>query len=270
MRRGAVAAVVLVLAGLTGLAVATRNSSTNGSEPTKADLRALCEALATETVLPTQLPSAVVYVQPGISSEKAEDVARALQADDRVGHARYMGIEETYQEFRRVWAASPTMLENVRAGDLPNSFEVFLKDDVDSAAWVQSFQALHLDNIYDVRDAEMEPTVLDALVWPGHDPDARTDASTLASLLYDKKWPDKAAAVATAARAVGDKRLTEAVEALAVEVAERPQTPRVADSTVSVDVAAAAAVVEATAASRCRQVPLGVFTTNSTRDRTGN
>jgi CO/xanthine dehydrogenase Mo-binding subunit len=180
-----------------------------------------------------------------------------------------MGTEETYQEFRRVWAASPTMLENVRPGDLPNSFEVFLKDNGDSAAWVRSFQALRLGNIYDVRDAEMGPTVLDALVWPGHDPDARPDASTLASLLYDKNWPDKAAAVATAARAVGDERLTEAVEALAAEVAERPQTPRVAGSTVSVDAAAAAAVVEATAANRCRQIPLEVFA-NGARERSGN
>lgn len=271
-------AAVVVLGALIGsaLGACSTGGSPSSSSPersaattTTADRKtrgSLCSALgASPGDVVTGVPDVGVYLDHDATDAQRDEVARALQADDRVAFATYRGPEEAYQDFLLLFADDQTMLDNVGLGDLPTVFEVHVARGDDAPAVARDLRASDLTGIYTVSEyAGGRPTVLDGLVWPGRDPEARADASRLGELLYGPAWPRKARRVVDAARAGGDDELAEAAEALAAAIASRPGTPRAPNGPIPRDLAIAAAVVESSGG-ECGIATLELFTTRSSR-----
>jgi cell division transport system permease protein len=95
----------------------------------------------------------IVYVNPDISDAQLAEVRTSLETNPLVAEATYIDRDETYADFRRLFEGQDTMLENVRAEDLPTSFRVRPEDS--SVETVRSLVDFYREqpNIFDVRAA---------------------------------------------------------------------------------------------------------------------
>jgi len=66
----------------------------------------------------------IVYVEPDISDAQLAAVRESINENPGVKDAQYVDRDETYADFRKIFKGQDTMLENVRASDLPTSFRV--------------------------------------------------------------------------------------------------------------------------------------------------
>lgn len=95
----------------------------------------------------------IVYVEPDITEAQLKQVEDDLQSNPRVKRIDYLDVEETWADFRELFAGDETMLENVRKTDLPTSFRVEPTDK--SPETVESLVKLYRKrpNVYDVKAA---------------------------------------------------------------------------------------------------------------------
>jgi cell division transport system permease protein len=95
----------------------------------------------------------IVYVNPDISDAQLAEVRTSLETNPLVAEATYIDRDETYADFRRLFEGQDTMLENVRAEDLPTSFRVRPEDS--SVETVRSLVDFYREqpNVFDVRAA---------------------------------------------------------------------------------------------------------------------
>jgi hypothetical protein len=89
-----------------------------------------------------------VFVEPG-GSDLVGDVDHRIAAHDGVRSTEVRTIEESYAEFRELFADEPEMLENVRPEDLPPQVVVTLAPDADIEGFIA--WASDLDHIQEVR-----------------------------------------------------------------------------------------------------------------------
>lgn len=66
----------------------------------------------------------IVFVQAGATDEVAEKVGAVVQSTPGVKDARYVGPQETLEEFRGMFADSPQLVTSVDAAMLPTSWRV--------------------------------------------------------------------------------------------------------------------------------------------------
>ena len=66
----------------------------------------------------------IVYLQPTVTDEQKASVERDLADNPDVREAIYVDQDETYEEFRRLFADSPQLVETVTPEILPSSFRV--------------------------------------------------------------------------------------------------------------------------------------------------
>jgi cell division transport system permease protein len=95
----------------------------------------------------------IVYVNPDITEQQLDEVRTSLDTNPLVAEATYIDRDETYADFRRLFEGQETMLENVRAEDLPTSFRVRPEDS--SVETVRSLVDFYREqpNVFDVRAA---------------------------------------------------------------------------------------------------------------------
>jgi cell division transport system permease protein len=95
----------------------------------------------------------IVYVNPDITEQQLAEVRTSLETNPLVAEATYINRDETYADFRRLFEGQETMLENVRAEDLPTSFRVRPEDS--SVETVRSLVDFYREqpNVFDVRAA---------------------------------------------------------------------------------------------------------------------
>ena len=95
----------------------------------------------------------IVYVNPDITDAQLAEVRDNLKKNPLVDQATYIDRNETYKDFRRLFRGQETMLENVRAEDLPTSFRVRPKDaSVDTVNELVDYYS-DQPNVYEVRAA---------------------------------------------------------------------------------------------------------------------
>ena len=95
----------------------------------------------------------IVYVEPDISKSQLAEVKSSLDENPGITRATYIDRDETYADFKKLFKGQDTMLENVRASDLPTSFRVQPKD-----SSVETIQGLvnyyrKQPNVFEVRAA---------------------------------------------------------------------------------------------------------------------
>ena len=66
----------------------------------------------------------VVYLNNDASQGQIDSVARDLEESPEVASFKYFDKEDSYQEFKRLFADSPEMVDSVTADDLPPSYRV--------------------------------------------------------------------------------------------------------------------------------------------------
>lgn len=66
----------------------------------------------------------VVYLNTNASQDQIDSVARDLQESPEVQSFKYFDKEASYEEFKRLFADSPEMVDSVTADDLPPSYRV--------------------------------------------------------------------------------------------------------------------------------------------------
>jgi cell division transport system permease protein len=66
----------------------------------------------------------IVYLQPTVTDDQKASVQRDLEENPDVREATYVDQDETYEEFRRLFADSPQLVETVTPEILPSSFRV--------------------------------------------------------------------------------------------------------------------------------------------------
>jgi cell division transport system permease protein len=66
----------------------------------------------------------IVYLQPKVTEEQKASVERDLDDNPDVREATFVDQDETYEEFRRLFADSPQLVETVEPSILPPSFRV--------------------------------------------------------------------------------------------------------------------------------------------------
>ncbi len=66
----------------------------------------------------------IVFVNAGATSVVAEQVGATVQSTSEVKDARYVGQQETLEEFRAMFADSPQLVQSVDSGMLPTSWRV--------------------------------------------------------------------------------------------------------------------------------------------------
>ncbi|WP_426572056.1 cell division protein FtsX [Aquihabitans sp. McL0605] len=95
----------------------------------------------------------IVYVEPDITPAQLSDVKASLNENPSIDTATYVGRDETYADFKKLFKGQDTMLENVRAADLPTSFRVRPKDS--SVETVQGLVNYYRKqpNVFEVRAA---------------------------------------------------------------------------------------------------------------------
>ena len=256
-RVATVAAAAVVLVGLAAGAVALAHRSDHHRvAATSPSEDPLCVALARRADdRPPYDANVTVYLQPGVTDAQRDAVRRVIEGDRRVTRARYVDQDETYRDFRALFADQAAMLDNVRPQDLPTAFEVTLVD-VDDANQV----ATDLEGgpgVYEVRSATIaNARTLDLLVWPGHDESVRLDSGDSQHGLrpYPPGWSKRVAAV----RAAGDPEVHDAVDQLLAELREPSDETR--DTAVDAQAKVAARTLEHVAADRCGLTPGRAFT----------
>lgn len=95
----------------------------------------------------------IVYVDPGITRSQLAEVRKSLDDNPGVKSYTYYDESKTYSDFKRLFKDQPSMLENVRASDLPTSFRVEPKDS--SPQVVQSLVSVYRQqqHVFEVRAA---------------------------------------------------------------------------------------------------------------------
>ena len=95
----------------------------------------------------------IVYVEPDASKSQLAEVRTSLEENPGIARATYIDRDETYADFKQLFKGQNTMLENVRASDLPTSFRVQPKDS--SVATVQGLVNYYhkQPNVFEVRAA---------------------------------------------------------------------------------------------------------------------
>jgi cell division transport system permease protein len=66
----------------------------------------------------------IVYLQPKISDEQKASIQRDLEANPDVKAATFVNQDDSYKEFRRLFADSPALLDTISADILPPSYRV--------------------------------------------------------------------------------------------------------------------------------------------------
>jgi cell division transport system permease protein len=66
----------------------------------------------------------IVYLQPQITTEQKDSIKKDLDSNPDVDHANFVDQDETYAEFKRLFANSPQLVETVSPEILPPSFRV--------------------------------------------------------------------------------------------------------------------------------------------------
>jgi len=95
----------------------------------------------------------IVYVDPAISKTQLAEVRSSLEDNPGVAKAIYVDRDETYADFKELFKGQETMLENVRAEDLPTSFRVRPKDSsVETVKGLVDFYRKQ-PNVFEVRAA---------------------------------------------------------------------------------------------------------------------
>jgi hypothetical protein len=69
---------------------------------------------------------ALLWLDPAVTDDQVEAVSEALAASPSVESYRYVDSEETYNNFQEYWADDPSVLDLVRPGEVPTSFELDL------------------------------------------------------------------------------------------------------------------------------------------------
>jgi cell division transport system permease protein len=96
----------------------------------------------------------MVYLQPDITEAERKVVEQSLKSNPSVKSFTYVDKNETYADFKKLFADEPTMLENVRKEDLPTRYKV-----VPTSATVESVRGLTKlyrkePNVFEVRSAD--------------------------------------------------------------------------------------------------------------------
>jgi cell division transport system permease protein len=66
----------------------------------------------------------IVYLQPEITNEQKDSIQKDLESNPDVDHADFVNQDQTYEEFKRLFANSPQLVETVTPDILPPSFRV--------------------------------------------------------------------------------------------------------------------------------------------------
>lgn len=241
----AAAAIVLVAAGV-GAAITSGNDSNRASSSDP-----FCRALEASSLPPYDIDAdVIVYVEPGASTAAVDELRGRLDRDPQITAARYVGVDQTYERFRRLFQGQSVMLDNVKATDLPTSFEVTVARNVEpgevAARWRADPAA------WEVRDRETQlGRVLDALVWPGVDPRVTSDDFVgPMSAEVQAGWDQRLQAL----RSSATPEVLAAVDELALALRDRrhPLSPEDPDAR---DAAAAAATLTKAARTECGLTP---------------
>ena len=95
----------------------------------------------------------IIYLEPGISPSELASVKRSLDENPGVRSAVYVGKEQTYKDFLKLFKGQTTMIETVGPEDLPTSFKVRPKDKrVESVQGLVKFYKKQ-PYVYEVRAA---------------------------------------------------------------------------------------------------------------------
>ncbi|MBX3287004.1 MAG: permease-like cell division protein FtsX [Actinobacteria bacterium] len=254
----AAAAVLVIGAVAGGIWVARVDEPGDGTLDSTAP--ELCELLAAPVIAPTEgEPDVVAYLYPGTSPERRAEIARSLRGT-QVDHVQEVDEAASYEEYRRLFADEPAMLASVQPDDLPTSIQLWLTDPDDRTDAADSLRSSGIQDVYEVVARGDGPTVLDALVWPGHDPSAGVGARSIATAVYRPPWPEGADAIARVAQASSDDDLARAVGVVVAEVELRVGSRLAPGVGVPPAVVDAAALIEATARDRCDLEPHRAFT----------
>ncbi|CAN5812553.1 permease-like cell division protein FtsX [soil metagenome] len=92
----------------------------------------------------------IVYVNAGSTPEQIKAVKSSLDKNPGIKRTTYVGVDATYEDFKRLFAGQDAMLRNVRKGDLPTSFKVepVSKDATSITSLVRTYRKE--PNVYDV------------------------------------------------------------------------------------------------------------------------
>lgn len=95
----------------------------------------------------------IVYLEPEITQAQRDQVEADLDRNPQVQRIDYLDVDETWEDFRRLFKDDEAMLENVRKTDLPTSYRVEPTDK--SVDTVQSLVNYYRKrpNVYDVKAA---------------------------------------------------------------------------------------------------------------------
>ncbi len=95
----------------------------------------------------------IVYADPGIKPAQLTQLEKLLDNNPGVKRRTYVDQKATYEDFKRLFKDQPSMLDNVRAQDLPTSFKVEPRDS--SVEAVQDLVRYYKkqDNVFEVRAA---------------------------------------------------------------------------------------------------------------------
>jgi hypothetical protein len=96
-------------------------------------------------------PEVIVYLPPG-GDGNLEAMEQRLRRRDDVVDTRTVDVEQTYEDFRRLFAEQENMLDSVRPEDLPTSVWVTVEDDLAARRLAEEYRPR--DDVYEVRFAE--------------------------------------------------------------------------------------------------------------------
>lgn len=96
----------------------------------------------------------IVYLDADISDDELGAVQANLDENPLVARSEYIDRDATWSEFQRIFAGQRTMLENVRAEDLPTSFKVEPVDKDPDAVVDLVNHYRSVPGVYDVQSAD--------------------------------------------------------------------------------------------------------------------
>lgn len=122
--RYAIAASVIAVVAAGGVAYTLRDDG--DTTPVSAGSSNFCDVMSASALDHSTV--AWVYLDPEADAAVVAEVGEVLDARPEVQSIRYFDTDETYQRFTDLFEDDEAMLENVRAEDLPTSYEVQLVD----------------------------------------------------------------------------------------------------------------------------------------------
>jgi hypothetical protein len=104
-------------------------------EPESASRRQVANALDDDALVraaDSETPQTEIFMQVKATAEQTDAVDERLRRDDRVSDIRFLDHAAAYQEFRRLFADQPDLVNSERPDGrgLPESFRVTLAEDV--------------------------------------------------------------------------------------------------------------------------------------------